>query len=118
MVIGLLTDLSKIYNNKTSILYSKNNISNIYIFDIYYFPMKHYTYTYTLLIYIFHVIFVAIPLLYYGFRGQHKGTIDSFGYVVLSLLGGMALVFHGYWIIDRIIQKYREKKPKNKTLTK
>lgn len=69
--------------------------------------------TYTLLIYIFHVIFVAIPLLYYGFKGQRDGTIDMFGYVVMSLLGSMALVFHGYWIIKRIIQKYGEKKPKS-----
>ena len=77
------------------------------------FSMKHYTYTYTLLIYIFHVLFVAIPLLYYGFRGQHGKKIDMFGYVILSLLGGMALVFHGYWIADRIVQNYVYKKKVN-----
>ena len=59
--------------------------------------------TYLLMVYIFHIIVVAIPLLYYGFRGQHDKKISNFGYVYLSLLGGMALIFHGYWFIDRFI---------------
>ncbi len=79
--------------------------------------MKHYTYTYTLMIYIFHVLFVAIPLLYYGFRGQHGKSIDMFGYVVLSLLGSMALIFHSYWIGERIIQKYLYKNKKYKNMS-
>jgi len=68
--------------------------------------MKHYTYTYTLMIFIFHLLFVSIPLLYYGFRGQQGKPIDMFGYVIISLLGGMAFVFHGYWTAERIIQRY------------
>ena len=97
MVIGLLIDLFK--NNLKKIYFLLNNI----------IIMKHYTKTYTLMIYIFHIIFVAIPLLYYGFGGQQGKTTDMFGYVVLSLLGGMALVFHGYWLVDRIIQKCRKR---------
>nr|QBK89456.1 MAG: hypothetical protein LCMiAC02_05510 [Mimivirus LCMiAC02] len=71
--------------------------------------MDHHESTYVLMIYIFHIIFVAVPLLYYGFRGQHGKPIDMFGYVVLSLLGGMVVVFHGYWIVERIIQQYMHK---------
>ncbi len=61
---------------------------------------------YTMMIYILHVFFIAIPLLYYGFKGQHDGKIDYFGYVLISLLGGMAIVFHGYWLIDQLIKRY------------
>ncbi len=61
--------------------------------------MDHHISTYTLMIYIFHIIFIAVPLLYYGFRGQHDKKLDNFGYTYLTLLGGMALVFHGYWAI-------------------
>ena len=65
--------------------------------------MAHGTSSYTLMIYIFHIIVIAIPLLYYGFRGQNDKKINNFGYTYLSLLGGMALIFHGYWFVERFV---------------
>ncbi len=66
--------------------------------------------SYTTMIYIFHIIFIAIPLLYYGFKGQHEGNNNMFKNVFLSMLGGMAIVFHGYWLIVTIIKYYKNNK--------
>lgn len=58
------------------------------------------THTYLKQIYLLHIFIIAFPLLYYGIIGQRTGKIDSFGYTYLTLLGGMALVYHAYWFIS------------------
>lgn len=65
--------------------------------------MKDITQDYLLMIYLFHIIIVAIPLLYFGLIGQHYGKISQFGYAYITLLGGMALVYHTYWFINKIL---------------
>ena len=58
---------------------------------------------YLQMIYLLHVFIFAIPLLYFGITGQLTGIISPFGYTYLTLLGGMAAVYHGYWFIHSII---------------
>ncbi len=54
------------------------------------------------MIYLFHLIIVAIPLLYYGIIGQKGETVGPFGFAYMVLLGGMALVYHGYWYLNSV----------------
>lgn len=51
-------------------------------------------------IYLFHIIVVALPLIYFGIRGQKNHRLEPFAYTYFTLLGGMALVYHGYWLYD------------------
>lgn len=53
----------------------------------------------------FHIFTIALPLVYYGVRGQLGHAPDEFGYTYLSLLGFMALLYHGFWLI-RLFIKY------------
>ncbi len=60
---------------------------------------------YLRMVYIFHVLIVALPLLYIGIVGQITGQLPSFAYTYLTLLGGMALVYHAFWLIYSLITK-------------
>jgi len=64
---------------------------------------KSYTLDYLMMVYLFHVFIVAIPLLYIGIKGQQTGELPPFAYTYLTLLGGMAIVYHGYWFIYSFI---------------
>ncbi len=59
----------------------------------------HLTQSYLRNIYLLHIFIIGIPLLYYGIKGQKEGKLDPFAYTYLTLLAGMALVYHGYWLI-------------------
>jgi hypothetical protein len=55
-------------------------------------------------LYIFHIFTIALPLLYYGIRGKSGKDIDDFGYTYLILLGGMALIYHGWATVKLLFQ--------------
>ncbi len=66
--------------------------------------MNH-TLTYLQSIYLLHVFIIALPLLYYGIKGQKEGKISPFAYTYITLLGSMALVYHGYWFLYSFFTK-------------
>lgn len=49
-------------------------------------------------IYLLHVFVFALPLLYYGVIGQRSEHLEQFAYTYFILIGGMALIYHGYWL--------------------
>lgn len=60
---------------------------------------------YLRMVYTFHVLIVALPLLYIGIVGQITGQLPPFAYTYLTLLGGMALVYHAFWLIYSFITR-------------
>lgn len=65
---------------------------------------KHFksTFNYLRNIYLIHIFLFAIPLIYYGIRGQMLGRLEPFAYTYITLLGGMALVYHLFWFLYSI----------------
>lgn len=63
------------------------------------------TLNYLRMIYLIHVFIIALPLLYYGIRGQLYGKLEPFAYTYITLLGGMALIYHGFWFLYSLFYK-------------
>lgn len=66
--------------------------------------MSHSSMLFKSQLYIFHIFTIALPLLYYGIRGKLGNPIDHFGYTYLTLLGGMALMYHGIWLFKIVLK--------------
>ena len=58
--------------------------------------------SYSSKIYLFHIIIVAIPLLYIGIKGLSGETLPKFYYILIQLVGGMALFYHGYYLFNNL----------------